>query len=136
VQPPPPDFLLALRRHPLLTCPPRYGRTRPDDNGSDMWALGCLLFELAMLAPPSLANVQHERPEPQGQDGAGAAASPSTTRRTLRTSSRACSVRAPARTPAAPAPHTSDPPPQAKTRGADPTRARRRTRGPVQVRAG
>jgi NIMA (never in mitosis gene a)-related kinase 1/4/5 len=35
---------------------PEIWSNRPYDQRSDMWALGCLLYELAMLAPPFLAN--------------------------------------------------------------------------------
>ena len=35
---------------------PEIWSNRPYDHRSDMWALGCLLYELAMLAPPFLAN--------------------------------------------------------------------------------
>jgi serine/threonine protein kinase len=35
---------------------PEIWSNKPYDQRSDMWALGCLLYELTMLAPPFLAN--------------------------------------------------------------------------------
>jgi len=35
---------------------PEIWMNKPYDNRSDVWALGCLIYELAMLSPPFLAN--------------------------------------------------------------------------------
>lgn len=35
---------------------PEIWLNKPYDNKSDMWALGCILYELCMLVPPFLAN--------------------------------------------------------------------------------
>jgi NIMA (never in mitosis gene a)-related kinase len=35
---------------------PEIWMNRPYDARSDVWALGCLVYELAMLSPPFLAN--------------------------------------------------------------------------------
>jgi NIMA (never in mitosis gene a)-related kinase len=35
---------------------PEIWMNKPYDARSDVWALGCLVYELAMLSPPFLAN--------------------------------------------------------------------------------
>ena len=57
-QPPPPPFNLSL---PSSTGTPYYMSPEiwskiPYDDKSDMWALGCVLFELCSLQPPFLAK--------------------------------------------------------------------------------
>ena len=52
---PSPPTLPAAAGTPYYMSPEIWSN-RPYDHRSDMWALGCLLYELAMLAPPFLAN--------------------------------------------------------------------------------